>query len=214
MEKRIEKKFVYKNGDETFKLFILDTFLKKTFPSRVVNTIYFDTNSFHDIWDNINGFSNRKKIRVRWYDQLDNSDVFIEEKKKINFLTQKKVDKIGNFKDFNELKKFLLSEKFLNHEFIVKHKRNIKQTIRNQYTRDYFEISNKKLRVTIDKNLKIFNDDFNFLNLDDVILELKYSVDNSTYVNDLIYKYNFNNRNKKYSKYVNSFLIFNESGFF
>ena len=84
-ENRLEKKFVYNIGDESFKIFIINGMFKEIFSPRVVNSIYFDTPVYHDVWDNINGFGNRKKIRIRWYDNLDNSSVFIEEKKKKKF---------------------------------------------------------------------------------------------------------------------------------
>ena len=75
---RLEKKFIYENGDESYKFFLISGMFKKTFPERVVNSIYFDTDIYQDVWDNINGFGNRKKIRLRWYDNIKNSKVFIE----------------------------------------------------------------------------------------------------------------------------------------
>lgn len=86
---RIEKKFIYNEGDESFKLFIINGMFKETFKSRKVNSIYFDTSVFTDVWDNINGFSNRKKIRIRWYDKINQSEVFIEEKKKLVLLLKR-----------------------------------------------------------------------------------------------------------------------------
>ena len=51
------------------------------------------------------------------------------------------------------------------------------------------------------------------MNLDETILELKYDLKNSNYVNKLIKFNNLKNRNKKFSKYVYSFICSNESGF-
>ena len=82
MERRLEKKFVYRNGDDSFKFFLMSGMFKEQYSQRIVNSIYFDTDIYQDVWDNINGFGNRKKIRLRWYDNLNNSEVFIEEKKK------------------------------------------------------------------------------------------------------------------------------------
>ena len=73
---------------------------------------------------------------------------------------------------------------------------------------------NQKLRLTIDKNLKIFNNyPTKYINLDKTILELKYKVTESQYVNDFIYNNKLDNRNRKFSKYVNSFIELNDSGF-
>ena len=90
-EQRLEKKFVYNEGDESYKFFLISGMFKKVFPERIINSIYFDTEMFKDVWDNINGYGDRKKIRIRWYNNLNNSKAFIEEKKKIGFVTQKKL---------------------------------------------------------------------------------------------------------------------------
>ena len=134
-ENRLEKKFVYNQGDETFRLFIINGMFKETYSPRVVNSIYFDTPVFHDVWDNINGFGNRKKIRIRWYDKINKSNVFIEEKKKLNSVTQKTVKSLGVFKDYAELCDFINNENFFKQDFILKKKLNIKRTIFIQYMR-------------------------------------------------------------------------------
>ena len=67
---------------------------------------------------------------------------------------------------------------------------------------------------SIDKDIKIMNSKTsNFFQQDEIILELKYDVKYSNYVNDLIFKYGLNNRNRKFSKYVNSFIQLNNSAF-
>ena len=117
------------------------------------------------------------------------------------------------FKDYSELIKFLKSEKFFNSHFINKNKSNLIKTIFIQYQRNYFELPNKKLRLTMDENLKIFNNYPNrYLNSSDTIIELKYKLHDSKFVNNFINFHRLNNRNKKYSKYVNSFISFNNSG--
>ena len=82
---RFERKWVYRNNDYLTLVNALirsNFFFRKQYPDRKVNSIYFDTPVFTDVWDNINGFGNRKKIRIRWYDEINQSAVFIEEKKK------------------------------------------------------------------------------------------------------------------------------------
>ena len=84
MEQRVEKKFVFLPGDrKKIDLLIIEGFFKKIYSNRSVNSIYFDTYNLDCLWDNINGFSNRDKFRVRWYNKLNNSDVFFERKKKL-----------------------------------------------------------------------------------------------------------------------------------
>ena len=138
---------------------------------------------------------------------------FLKKKKKINFVTRKTVKKVGNFRDFNQLSSFLKSNEFLNGNFF-KGEKNFIKTIFIQYQRNYFELPNKKLRLTIDNELRIYNQfPKKFMNLDETILELKYDLKNSNYVNKLIKFNNLKNRNKKFSKYVYSFISSNESGF-
>jgi hypothetical protein len=209
---RIEKKFIYNEDDEYFNFFLMNALFKKMYNTRIVNSIYFDTFSHKNVWDNINGFSNRKKIRVRWYNKIKNSDVFIEIKEKKNFVTKKKVQKLGKFSTLDELNLYFKSDVFLNHEYFDLHKENLNQTIQIQYEREYYISTNNKLRITIDRKIKISKDQKTMLQLDDVILEIKYNISDSDYVNQLILNYKLNNRNRKYSKYVNSFLILNESG--
>ena len=86
IEQRLEKKFVYDQGDLSYNLFILNSMFKKKYVQRKINSIYFDTRSYHDVWDNINGVGKRKKLRIRWYNNIENSDVFFEEKKRLILL--------------------------------------------------------------------------------------------------------------------------------
>ena len=68
------------------------------------------------------------------------------------------------------------------------------------------------LRITIDKNLKIFQNFPNRYILNDkIILELKYDIGNSAKVNNFIKINKLNNRNQKFSKYVNSFIEMHEN---
>ena len=138
----------------------------------------------------------------------------MKKKKKINSVTQKTVKNLGFFNNYTELSNFINDEKFLKQEFILKNKLNVKRTVFVQYLRNYYELPNQKLRLTIDKNLKIFNNyPTKYINLDKTILELKYKVTESQYVNDFIYNNKLDNRNRKFSKYVNSFIELNDSGF-
>ena len=187
MEQRVEKKFVFLPGDrKKIDLLIIEGFFKKIYSNRSVNSIYFDTYNLDCLWDNINGFSNRDKFRVRWYNKLNNSDVFFERKKKINQITQKTKVKLGNFKDQKDLNKFLNSKEFIKKIFKIT-TLNLKKTLKVSYNREYYIDSHKKLRITLDNKIittKDFNLKFNsnFISLDHNILEFKYSNDDSGYV--------------------------------
>ena len=52
----------------------------------------------------------------------------------------------------------------------------------------------------------------NFADVSNNILEFKYANENSKYVRKKMYDLNFNVRNQKFSKYVQSFMVLNEMG--
>ena len=112
-------------------------------------------------------------------------------KKKINFVTKKNVQKIGVFKNFENLMSFVDSYEFKKIDAMLNKKINLKKTLLIRYQRNYYELPNKKLRVTIDKDLTIFKKyPSQFIKIDKNIVELKYDVKNSNFVNSFI-KNNF-----------------------
>ena len=140
--------------------------------------------------------------------------MYLEEKKKINFLTQKKTELLGNFFDYEELKTYLQKDLLNKINISLNKKINLKSTLFVQYKRNYFELYNKKLRVTLDQNLKIFLQYPNkFIDLDKTILELKYKKKDAEFVRKFVNETKLNNRNQKFSKYVNSFIELNNCGF-
>ena len=64
---------------------------QKAFPDRQVNNIYFDTPELTSFLNNVDGISERKKYRIRWYgedfDQIDQP--VLEQKIKENQLGSK-----------------------------------------------------------------------------------------------------------------------------
>ena len=81
---RYEKKFkVAKSDFPLFSGLMIKLKYKKQYQSRFISSIYYDTINFNLYKDSINGVSNRKKYRVRFYnDNLE--EINIEEK--IRFL--------------------------------------------------------------------------------------------------------------------------------
>ncbi len=213
-ESRIEKKFVFFEGDDSYKYFLISGMFKKIYFDRIINSIYIDDENLKNVWDNINGFSQRSKYRIRWYDNINNSKVFFEEKNKLNQTTFKKKNELGLFKNEKDLIIFLNSEKF-KQGFLSMYKLNLKSILKVSYKRSYFIDPKRKVRVTLDQNIIINK---NYINnnagifLDKNIIELKYDVADSNYCNNLVLNFKLNNRNKKYSKYVQSFIEMNESG--
>ena len=99
---RIEKKFVYQEGDDSYKFFLINGMFKKLYPDRIINSLYFDTDDLKNVWDNINGFSDRLKIRLRWYGSPKKLiEPILEIKSKRGYETKKDSFKISKLNNFN-----------------------------------------------------------------------------------------------------------------
>ena len=211
-ENRIEKKFVLGKYKEDYlkKILIISGF-RKSFSSRYVSSIYLDTLNFDFAKDNINGVSKRKKIRFRWYND-DYSNIYLEEKNKQNFLVKKIVNKTTNFESneklVQNLKIYFSSLKKTYNNF------NYRFVLKTNYFRSYWISDDKRIRATIDTNLKVspINDLSRKLELNDTILEFKFSPSNERSFRNLFFKNYLNLRSKKYSKYLQSFYILEDSG--
>ena len=83
---RIEKKFVLgKLREDSIASILIRSGFNRIFKPRYISSIYLDTTNYDFAKDNINGVSQRKKIRFRWYDN-DLNNIFLEEKNKNNYL--------------------------------------------------------------------------------------------------------------------------------
>ena len=208
--------YFYQEIKKKIDLLKIEGFFKKIYYNRRVNSIYYDTIDLNCLWDNINGYSNRNKYRVRWYDKIQNSEVFFEKKTKINQTTQKIRVSLGKFKDNESLNNFLKTNEFINKIFDIT-TLNLVRVLNVSYDRDYYICTENKLRITFDQKItthqnsdgKFFK---NFVDLNNNILEFKYLNENSEYVRNKMYNLNFNVRNQKFSKYVQSFMVLNEMG--
>ena len=71
---RFERKYCLESIDEKLlaqRYLCSDTVLhfKTAFPKRKVHNIYFDDLNHTSLYENTDGLFNKRKIRVRWYDQ-------------------------------------------------------------------------------------------------------------------------------------------------
>ena len=207
--KRHERKFIfkYKNHLEIMNILAKSNFFfNNQYPNRKVNSIYFDTNNLKNINENLDGISERKKFRVRWYgDEFIISNPVFEIKHKKNFETHKKSFPLKSFQKFE----LTDQEKFLNFSGEIKDKfflnSNYIPTTMISYDRIYLISNSKKIRATIDYNIKSkklihFKENF-FRGFADKILEIKYPTNIDEYVRENIH--NINLRLMKSSKYIN-----------
>ncbi len=212
-DSRIEKKFVLGKYKEDFLTkFLLINGFTKHFANRTINSIYLDTLNYDFAKDNINGVSERKKIRLRWYDDELNK-IFIEEKNKKNFKVWKDIDEIKptNIKE-NLVKS--LEDHLKNNNISKLANFNYNFVLKTNYKRSYWISDDRNIRATIDTdiNASSFRQMKSKVNLPETILEFKFSPKYETYFRSFFNNKSYQLRSQKYSKYIRSFTALENSG--
>ena len=209
---RFERKWIYRSGDYLAlvnSLIRSNFFFNTQYPKRTVNSIYFDSLDYSSIRQNLDGVSNKKKIRVRWYGEEDKLvKPLLEVKSKRGSETKKESYNINelNGLEFLNFKNLEIIKNFINKK--IKTNKIIYPILTTNYNREYFISSNGKVRATVDYNLKsIFlknqsqldiKKNFSFV----CILELKYATKLDKYVMENLREMTL--RLSKNSKFVNS----------
>ncbi len=180
------------------------------FHQRFVNNLYFDTVCFGNFRDNVEGATDRLKVRVRWYGELfgDIQNPTLELKIKKGLLGKKVSMKINPFtlKADSDLSGVLGSVSETQDTLKIDYK-SLKPALINRYSRRYYRSSDRCYRITIDGDQSFYEvngkDNF-FLNRivdrDSVILELKYQQDHDSGAGYISTAFPF--RLTKSSKYV------------
>tara|TARA_B100001121_G_C18603006_1_gene580447 strand:- start:135 stop:746 length:612 start_codon:yes stop_codon:yes gene_type:complete len=160
-QKRYEIKFLI-NSKEKYEL-IDKNQLKKLFPDRIVESVYFDTEDLQFFNLSEEGITPRFKIRIRGYNnkRLDNLEI-----KTTNNYHREKVT-IKNFiYDNYELHRSLKK---------IGIKQSVQKKIRVKYLRSYYKLENVG-RITLDRNIEFLSPDENYHNSKKIkqnILEVK-----------------------------------------
>lgn len=209
---RYERKWLYKTNDHLTLINCLirsNFFFNTQYSNRRVNSIYFDNSNYSSIRQNLDGVSEKQKIRVRWYgkqNQLMNPILEIKSKK--GMVTKKEIYKIKeleglNFPDLNNLE---LIKNVINSKNISKN--TIWPILTTNYDRQYFISNNGKVRATVDHNLHSIN----LKNLSQIeivknfsftcVLEVKYPTNLDKYVRSNLKEITL--RLSKNSKFINS----------
>ena len=124
--KRLERKWTYINVNN---LILYNALLRSNFyfsvhyPKRQINSLYFDDLNYSSINENLDGVSEKKKYRIRWYGSKNklNNPIF-EIKIKKNFENYKK---LFNLKELDNLyifkyKNLDFTKEFLNNKYRFK----------------------------------------------------------------------------------------------
>jgi len=209
---RYERKWIYRSNDHLTLINSLirsNLFFNKQYPNRRVNSIYFDDINYSSIRQNLDGISEKKKIRVRWYgaqNQLVNPVLEIKNKKGLE--TRKETYKISELDGlkFPDFKNLDLIKNTVNLQ--KKSKNTILPILTTNYDRQYFVSNNGKIRATIDYNLKSIHlknpSQMEIVKIfsSTCILEIKYPTNLDKYVRLNLKEIIL--RLSKNSKYINS----------
>ena len=157
------------------------------FPERRVNSMYFDTIGDQMLFDSIYGYGNRKKIRIRYYNELEG--IKLEQKIKKNNVGKKIISSI---------KPILLRESnFEISSFIsLKVNQNILLKSKVSYYRKYFYNNKSDVRITLDQNISTEDlENGNMREFLHLIFEIKY-------YRHPIHQFSFLRNQVRFSKYV------------
>lgn len=183
--------------------------LRKIYPDRQVNNIYFDTPTLQTFHDNVHGIAQRNKYRVRWYgnDPKQIETPNFEIKTRINEVGTKVVIPVDAFQ-LGDLSKVTAA---VNEH--LKHSTKVQPVLLNSYHRAYYGTSDSVFRVTIDSKLQYHslqrNRNFMHYRLQEpvVVLEIKYDVANDDALHRIAQHFPF--RLSKSSKYVTGVTLSN-----
>jgi len=187
LEKRYERKYitdVWQAEEVELAIKLHPSLFYEKYVPRFINNIYFDNPGFQDYQDSIQGASQRKKIRIRWYGDLKEhiTNAQIEFKYKDGVLVSKERFPLIPFKlsDIeNPIKWNSIIEKSQVPPKIDIEIRQLNQIVLNRYHRKYFLTPDGKFRITIDSNMEShmvgwFNKNSKSGLSNKIVIELKY----------------------------------------
>jgi len=180
--------------------------VSRPYKDRYINSIYYDDENFTTAQNNLSGISNRRKYRIRWYDNRF-KDFFYEIKIKKNNLGKKISLKI-NQNEINLNNLYSFNNYFLNrkeNKFFLEYlgSFNLKPQLKVSYLRSYF-LYEGKIRITFDQdiNYSLQNGFSKYNNVKDLmsVIEIKFLPENYNLALKLLKESNF--VPKRFSKYL------------
>ena len=191
MSFRVEEKLLINKHQITeFKSFLSKKKVKIPYPSRIINSLYFENFKEEMYKDSIEGIVPRKKIRVRNYPNNQNKFLYLE--MKISSIEGRyKTSKIINEDTYKQL----INTGIYDRQYGV-----CQPLIYVTYKREYYKIND--VRISIDENINYSLFSGRKIGTDDnLIIELKTSFNKDR--DDLINNFPF--QRTRFSKYCNGF---------
>ena len=225
---RYELKFIFDEAKLSHALHWMETLtsFKSSFPTRLVNSLYFDDISYQSVRDNLAGIAHRQKNRLRWYGDTSTGDInglAMELKIKNGRLGHKKIFPLQDSTNLLSLTVADIGE-FIESSLRTNTSTSpppqnplvftdyLIPTLLVEYSRDYFE-DNKGIRITIDSAIN-FRSPIQSATISDgptaaypfYILEIKFPIEMKYYVSNLIRPLHF--IPKRHSKYLTGLSCF------
>lgn len=126
-----------------------------------VHSVYFDDARLSACYANLNGNGQRRKLRIRWYDQLDAPDwFFFEIKWRNNRVTGKHRFEIQSRKPLHQLSFKQITRELFDicpRELVPDVARYSDPIVIVQYRREHFVSADTELRLTLDYDLTFFD---------------------------------------------------------
>ncbi|MFK8029882.1 MAG: polyphosphate polymerase domain-containing protein [Gammaproteobacteria bacterium] len=211
---RYERKFLIENsGYRMLEDVVLNNsaFFRKLYAERQINNIYFDTDDFFCLTQNIDGQAERRKLRVRWY-----GDTFayvenpiLEIKIKQALVGCKRRYRLAPF-DFNtSFDKSVIDDCIERSDLLETVTTSLsvmRPVLLNSYTRRYYISSDGRYRLTLDYDLAFYKMAagkttlFSKRKPNNIIIEIKYDADSDNDIERISSQFPF--RMTKSSKYV------------
>jgi len=213
--KRYEIKMVHQN----IQRYVVEKWVRSNpfafrtaFPTRVVNNIYFDTEDFDTFNDHLSGVEARRKLRFRWYGETVEEIVGqLEVKHKQGDTGWKWIEPVDGLlnlkeKDWQTIQVFFSDGADPRLQTMLACAQPV---MINQYRRDYYISADNQIRLTLDYDLKTYqqqnrlkpNLTFGNPYMDVVVIEFKCALTHADQMADVLAQFPL--RVEAYSKYVN-----------
>ena len=157
---RFEKKFIMlENSYVELSSFLISCNFRNIYPSRFVNSLYYDTSDFNHYIDSKEGFPDRSKVRIRFYNNEIEKMVLEYKIKKAEIGYKKTKNQILQIKPIREIKvkNPLFKSKVLKLNVPEKIDFTLTPSLFISYKRFYFLSSCNNFRITIDTDLMFSN---------------------------------------------------------
>ena len=186
---RYEVKFVLNEREYSHALSWMSAIgVKKPFPGRTVNSLYFDNIFQESVKTNLAGISKRNKTRLRWYGDNFSSTLkpVLEIKSREGRLGSKRAYHMPfsiaslESKKLNDIAKETFNKEFLNSNFHKELQDYLVPMLLVKYSREYFA-NVDGIRITVDKKIRFFQtvqnqtlDSLKPVNYSNFIVEVKF----------------------------------------